>query len=137
MADEPFRTDPANWRLCILVVEDNGPAADALCLFLRDAGHDVDAVADGRSALAAAQARPPDVVLLDIGLPGMTGYEVARRLQRLSDPKRPLIVALTGHADDESRRLSEEAGIDLHLAKPVDPRELQAVLERFRSVLAR
>jgi two-component system, OmpR family, response regulator len=121
----------------VLVVEDQPEAADCIALLLRHAGHDAELAADGPSALAAIEANPPDVVLLDIGLPGwMDGWEVARRLQDWPTFKRPLVVALTGHGDDEDRRRSEEAGIDLHLTKPVDAGQLKKLLSRFRSVIA-
>jgi CheY-like chemotaxis protein len=121
----------------VLVVEDQPEAADCIALLLRHAGHDAELAADGPSALTAIEANAPDVVLLDIGLPGwMDGWEVARRLQDWPTFKRPLVVALTGHGDDEDRRRSEDAGIDLHLTKPVDAGQLRKLLSRFRSVIA-
>jgi two-component system, OmpR family, response regulator len=138
MRDNPFQGSSGGWRMRVLVVEDQPEAADCIALLLRHAGHDTEVAADGPSALAAAEANAPDVVLLDIGLPGwMDGWEVARRLQDWHAFKRPLVVALTGHGDDEDRRRSEEAGIDLHLTKPVDPGQLQKLLSRFRSVIAK
>ncbi len=138
MRDNPFQGSSGGWRMRVLVVEDQPEAADCIALLLRHAGHDTEVAADGPSALAAAEANAPDVVLLDIGLPGwMDGWEVARRLQDWPAFKRPLVVALTGHGDDEDRRRSEEAGIDLHLTKPVDPGQLQKLLSRFRSVIAK
>ncbi len=137
MRDTPFQGSSDGWRMRVLVVEDQPEAADCIALLLRRAGHDAELAADGPSALAAIEANPPDVVLLDIGLPGwMDGWEVARRLQDWPTFKRPLVVALTGHGDDEDRRRSEEAGIDLHLTKPVDAGQLQKLLSRFRSVIA-
>lgn len=124
------------WRMRILVVEDSPELAAGLAGLLRTAGHEVEVAPDGPTAVEAAQARPPDVMLLDIGLPRMDGYEVARRVQEQPGPKRPLLVAVTGRNTDEDRCRSEEAGIDLHLTKPVDPHGLQRLLRRFRSVLA-
>ena len=127
---------PRPWQMRVLVVEDNPEMAAGLAGLLRTAGHEVEIAADGPSAVAAAQCRPPDVLLLDIGLPSMDGYEVARRIQDQSGPKRPLLVAVTGRESAQDRWRSEEAGIDLHLTKPVDPDGLRRLLSRFRSVLA-
>jgi CheY-like chemotaxis protein len=122
--------------LDVLVVEDSAASAEALALLLRRDGHEVRVAPDGPAALAAAQARPPDVVLLDIGLPGMDGYEVARRLQGRPGEKAALLVAVTGRGRDEDRRRSAEAGIDLHLVKPADPGELVRLLRKFRTIVA-
>jgi two-component system OmpR family response regulator len=138
MRDNPFQGSSDGWRMRVLVVEDQPEAADCIALMLRHAGHDAELAPDGPSALAAAEANAPDVILLDIGLPGcMDGWEVARRLQDWPTFKRPLVVAITGHGDDEDRRRSAEAGIDLHLTKPVDAGQLQKLLSRFRSVIAK
>ncbi len=137
MRDNPYQGSPDGWRMRVLVVEDHPDAAACIALLLRHAGHNPEVTTDGPSALAAIEANPPDVVLLDIGLPGwMDGWEVARRLQDWPTFKRPLVVALTGHGDDDDRRRSDEVGIDLHLIKPVDAGQLEALLSRFRSVIA-
>jgi two-component system CheB/CheR fusion protein len=115
-------------RLRILVVEDHPDAAATLVTLIRLWGHDVRAAHDGLSALEVAQAFSPDVVLLDIGLPGMDGWQVAERLCQQPAPKRPLLIAVTGYGQDADRRRSQEAGIDLHLVKPVDPDQLRRVL---------
>jgi CheY-like chemotaxis protein len=120
----------------VLVVEDNPMAADGLARLLRAAGHTVEVVADGAAAVRAAEDNHPDVVLLDIGLPGPSGWEVAAQLHALPADKRPLLVAVTGYGDAEDRRRSREVGIDLYLIKPVDPEKLQRLLERFRSFVA-
>jgi CheY-like chemotaxis protein len=122
--------------LHILVVEDNADCADSTAVLLRLWGHHVDVVRDGLAALKAAQACPPDVLLLDIGLPGMVGYDVARRLREQVGPKRTFIIALTGFGRQEDRRRSEESGIDLHLLKPADPEKLEVLLARLRDRLA-
>src|SRR5690606_36070944 len=75
---------------------------------------------DGEEALRLARAEPPDMVLLDIGLPGMSGYEVARQMRSLPGLREVLLVAVTGYGSDEDRRRSLEAGFDLHVSKPVD-----------------
>ena len=90
---------------------------------------------DGPTALEAASARPPDVVLLDVGMPGMSGFVLAERLTAQAPSKRPLLVAITGYSSDEDRRQAEEVGIDLYLLKPVEPDELRALLRRFQTVV--
>ena len=136
MNAEPMQERSGEWRMRILVVEDNPITAATIAELLRHAGHDAETAADAPSAVAAAEAHPPDVVLLDIGLPGMDGWQLARRLGRLDAPKRPLLVALTGHGDEEDVRRSRKAGIDVHLTKPADAAQLEALLSRFRSVIA-
>jgi CheY-like chemotaxis protein len=100
-------------------------------MILKLSGYDVHCVHDGPSALDAAHAYRPDVVVLDIGLPGMSGYEVAQRLREQPEFKRTPLVAVTGYGQDEDRRLSKEAGIDHHLTKPVDPSALQRFVATF------
>jgi PAS domain S-box-containing protein len=112
----------------ILVVDDNVDAARSLALLLRLWGHTVRTAYDGPSALAAAAADPPEVVLLDIGMPGMDGYEVARRLRAQAELRSALLVAVTGYGQDEDRRRAFAAGFDRHLTKPLDPDALQALL---------
>ena len=121
--------------LHVLVVEDDADSAASLAQLLRLNGHEVRVAADGPAALQAAQESAPDVVLLDIGLPGMDGCEVARRLAERPAEKRPLFVAVTGHDGEDERRRSEEAGIDLHLVKPADPEALSRLLSRFQSII--
>jgi PAS domain S-box-containing protein len=114
----------------ILVVDDNEDVADTLALLLRQGGHEVRVAHDGPAALEAARAYQPEVVLLDIGLPGMTGYEVAQHLRQQPPANLTLLIALTGYGQDEDRRRSSEAGFDLHLTKPVDPADLKRLLVR-------
>jgi DNA-binding response OmpR family regulator len=105
---------------------------------LRLNGFDVRVAADGPAALEEARADQPDVVLLDIGLPGgMNGYEVALRLQEQKAEKKPLLVAVTGFANEADRRHSAEAGIDLHLVKPTEPDSLLRLLRRFQRLIDR
>jgi CheY-like chemotaxis protein len=122
--------------LHVLVVEDDRDSAWSLAVLLRLDGHDVAVSGDGPAALRAARDRSPDVVLLDIGLPGMDGYELARQLAGQPAEKRPLLVAVTGWGAAADRQHSAEAGIDLHLVKPVDPQELRGLLRRFRQIIA-
>ncbi len=107
-------------RRRILVVDDNVDAAESLAVLLRLEGHEVRVACDGPAALAAAQADPPEMVVLDLGMPGMDGFEVARRLRALPGSDGVLLVALTGWAQGEDRRRCHEAGFDGHLPKPVE-----------------
>jgi len=104
----------------ILVVDDNADAADALACVLEIEGHKVTVARDGPSALVAAESSRPDIVLLDIGLPRMDGYEVARRLRGMSSTATAMIVALTGYGQPGDVAACLNAGFDLHLVKPVD-----------------
>ncbi len=111
----------------ILIVEDNADARDALRVLLELEGHAVEAVEEGQQALEIARAKDPDIALVDIGLPGIDGYEVARRV-RARDGRRPVLIALTGYGQPEDRRRASEAGFDEVLVKPVDPTVLAALL---------
>jgi PAS domain S-box-containing protein len=123
------RAGPASGRR-ILLVDDNRDSAESLAMLLRLFGNDVRTAHDGRLALDVAAAYRPDVVLLDIGLPGLDGLEVCRRLRRQSKESQPLVVALTGYGQDEDRRRTEEAGFNAHLVKPVDLGALEELLSR-------
>src|SRR5207249_1563474 len=112
----------------ILVVDDTVDAAESLAKLLELTGHDVRTARDGPAALEAARIYRPEVVLLDIGLPGMDGYEVARRLRKQPATEHVRLVALTGYGQAEDRRRSREAGFDHHLVKPVDPAALEGLL---------
>jgi CheY-like chemotaxis protein len=112
----------------ILVVDDNVDAAEMLATLLEIGGHIVRVVHTGHEALEVIAEHRPDVVLLDIGLPGIDGYEVARRIRDDSTLQQPLLVALTGWGAAEDRRQAREAGFDVHLVKPIDQAQLAAVL---------
>jgi signal transduction histidine kinase len=112
----------------VLVVDDNKDAAETLALLLRLRGHDVRVAGDGPAALALAADYLPDVVLLDLGLPGMDGHEVGRRLRRQPGLDKVRVVALTGSGSEEDRSLSLQAGFDDHVVKPVDPEDLDRLL---------
>ena len=116
-------------RLRIVVADDNRDAADSLSLLLRMIGHDVWTVYDGPSTLDTAIECKPHVVLHDIGLPGMNGYEVARRLREHESTKHALLVAVTGYANAENQERSRNAGFDHHLIKPVDFNALEQLLK--------
>jgi len=114
--------------LRILVVEDHADSAEMLAFLLRLEGHEVRVASDGAGALEAARAQRPDVVLCDIGLPGMNGYEVASQLRRDTECADARLIALSGYGQAEDRRRSKEAGFDFHLTKPVEPDALIALL---------
>ena len=115
----------------ILVIEDNPDARESLVALLRECGHEVHAEADGESGVAAATAWTPDVALVDIGLPGIDGYEVARRLRARSGSPSLLLIALTGYGSAEDQRRSLAAGFDAHLIKPLDLPMLDGLLARL------
>jgi two-component system CheB/CheR fusion protein len=114
----------------VLVVEDNEDAAETLADVLRLGGHEVEVAHDGAEGLRRASEWAPEAVLCDIGLPGIDGYEVARRLRADSAGKRTLLVALTGYALPDDLRRAREAGFDAHLAKPARLEEIEAILTR-------
>jgi PAS domain S-box-containing protein len=121
---------PSSLSKRVLVVDDHADAADSLAVLLRMEGHDVRVARNGPAAVEAAQADPPDVVLLDLGMPGMDGFEVARRL-RQGPAAKTFIAALTGWGQEEDRRRTREAGFDHHLVKPADPDDLRELLARI------
>jgi len=122
--------ETANKRRRVLVVDDDVDGATGWAILVGLWGYEVDVAHDGPSALQAAEVHAPDAVLLDIGLPLLDGYEVARRLrQRLGD--KPFLLALTGRAQPLDRVAAAEAGIDLHFAKPTDPDEILAALKEL------
>jgi two-component system CheB/CheR fusion protein len=114
------------WK--VLVVDDSKDATDSLALLLRLWGHEVRVAHDGQSALKAARSYRPRLVLMDIGLPGLTGHEVARQLRDEFGKERMLLVALTGYGQEEDQERSRQAGFDQHWVKPVEPATLQALL---------
>ena len=116
--------------LRILVVEDSRDAADSLGLLFGLWGHEAVVVYDGPGALDAAAAHSPDVIFLDIGLPGMDGYEVARQLRRQPRLVKTLLVAITGYGRAADVQCCKEAGIDYHFLKPVDPDVLKQLLAK-------
>jgi PAS domain S-box-containing protein len=115
------------WR--ILVADDNADAANMIAMMLQHFGHQTETVYSAQGALQMAVEYQPDFVVLDIGLPGMDGYEVARRLRQIPELKDMRLIAATGYGQDTDRQRSEEAGFDYHLVKPIDPEKLQTVLE--------
>ncbi len=116
----------------VLVVDDNRDAADTLALLLELMGHQTRTAHDGPAALAAGAAFEPEIVLLDIGLPHMNGYEVCRKLREEAWGKGAFVVALTGWGQAEDQRNASEAGFDRHLVKPVEEEVLQKLLGEAR-----
>jgi CheY-like chemotaxis protein len=129
---QPKVVQKATRRTKVLVVDDNADSATSMALLLKLDGHDVKMAHDGPAALACAKAFRPQVILLDIGLPGMSGYEVARELRRDESFANVTLIALTGYGQAEDRRKSKAAGFDHHLTKPVDDEALATVLESMQ-----
>ena len=121
--------------LHVLIVEDDRDNADMTACLLELDGHRVEHAAHGRAALRAVRKCPPDVMLIDLAMPGMDGFEVARRVRALELRKRPFLVAVTGHGLPVHRQRSHEAGMDLHLLKPVAASVLQTLLLSFKAKL--
>jgi CheY-like chemotaxis protein len=114
--------------LRILVVDDNVDSAEMLDVMLRLYGHEVRMAHDGVAAIKAAQEFKPQIILCDIGLPGMSGYDVASKLRAISQFEHTRLIALSGYGQDEDRLRSRNAGFDYHITKPVEPEELTALL---------
>jgi PAS domain S-box-containing protein len=112
----------------VLVIDDNRDAADALALLVHALGGDAQTADSGAEGLERARQFQPDIVFIDIGMPGMDGYETCRHLREQASVHRPFLAALTGWGQDRDRRRAMEAGFDLHLTKPADPQVLQALL---------
>jgi len=117
------------WR--ILIVDDNRDSAESLAMLLQLLGHEVRVAYDGETGLSVAQQFSPDIVLLDIGLPRLSGLETAQRIRHDLGLLDALLIAMTGYGQEEDKRRSREAGFNAHLVKPVDLSELKAILERF------
>lgn len=114
----------------ILVVDDNLDSAESLALLLGLQGHEVKTAGDGPAAIAAALSFRPEIVFLDIGLPGMNGYEVARKIRTEPGLDGAFLIAMTGYGQEEDVRQAMEAGFDRHLVKPMDFGALDSLLRR-------
>jgi signal transduction histidine kinase len=130
-ASSPRSAKPVHRPLHILVVDDNRDAAESLAMILRINAHEVRVAEDGPNALQAATAWSPDIVLLDIGLPGMCGHDVARKLRALPQAHSAKLIALTGFGAEEDIARSAESGFLHHLVKPVDPAMLLSLLSEL------
>ncbi len=127
-ASEPSAVAPSHTRR-VLIVDDSADTAESLAELIRSWGHEVAIAQDGPTALEIVTRFHPDIALLDIGLPEMNGYEVARRLRQIPGMGTARLVAITGYASQQDRKAARQAGFDLHLTKPVDP-------VRFKKLLA-
>jgi PAS domain S-box-containing protein len=127
------RTDRGSVSRRIVIIEDNDDAREVLCLQLALQGHEVHEAAEGHAGLELAAAVDPDVVLIDVGLPGLDGYEVARRIRAASEAKPILLIALTGYGQPQDRLRALDAGFDVHLTKPVSPEQLATVIMQAAS----
>lgn len=119
-------------KLRVLVVDDDLDTVDSTATLFRLYGSDVKTAVRGADAVACAARFQPEVVMLDVGMPGMDGYQTAREIQRLALPRPPVLVAVSGYGDTRARYQAAEAGFDLHLLKPVEPNifeELQVLVE--------
>jgi len=119
-------------RIRVLLVEDNRDLADSFRILMETLGHEIHVAREGMAGLDAARARPFDMILVDIGLPGMSGYEVARRLRVEPVTAKAVVVAVSGYGRDEDKRQARAAGFDHYLVKPIDPDALQNLLARVR-----
>jgi signal transduction histidine kinase len=117
----------------VLVVDDNVDAAESTAAFLRLEGHEVKTVSDGNEALASVRVFAPHVVVLDIGLPGLDGYAVARRLREQGATSHALLIAMTGYGQKDDRQKANEAGFDYFFVKPTDPGQIQHAIEQGRA----
>jgi DNA-binding response OmpR family regulator len=115
----------------VLIVDDMAATAESLEAFLRIHGHQVQRASDGPTALLQARAFLPEVVLLDIGLPGMSGFEVAQHIRADEGLPRSLIIAISGYSQDDHRQLASSAGIDHYLVKPADLNVLVDIIEDY------
>jgi CheY-like chemotaxis protein len=115
-------------KLKILIVDDNRDVAASLATFLQFIGHDVRVAHDGEKALELAEAFRPQTILLDLGMPGIDGYEACRRIRKAEWSSNMRLIAITGWGQDEDRRKSADAGFDVHLVKPVNPEALEHLL---------
>jgi CheY-like chemotaxis protein len=127
---------PASRPLRVLVVDDNRDTVESFSLLLTASGHDVRAAYDGPTALEVAFEYRPDVMLLDIGLPGLSGFEVAKRIRMLAILKNVVLVAMTGYGQESDRQASAQAGFDHHVVKPASPGQLEKILALVSASLA-
>ncbi len=131
----PAPSDPNSGplrRFRILVVDDNHDSALSLAMVLTMMGHETRTAHDGEAAVTTAESFLPEVILLDIGLPKLNGYEVAQQIRQHPWGEEMFLIAVTGWGQDEDRRRSADAGLNLHMVKPVTPAALESVLADLR-----
>ena len=126
--DKDGEGDGATARRRVLVVDDNRDAAISLAMMLRMMGNETQTAHDGQEALDVATAFRPDVILLDIGMPKLNGYDAARRIRQEAWGKNAVLVAVTGWGQDDDRRRSRESGFNFHMVKPIEPATLEKLL---------
>jgi CheY-like chemotaxis protein len=124
-------TPQAPTSLRVLVVDDDPEVNESMCVLLELEGHQVRSASSGDAGIQLLKTLRPEVVLLDIGLPGEDGYSIARRMRALPEGRGILLLAVSGYGHEEAVARSVEAGFDRHLVKPVDPDQLRALLARF------
>ncbi len=129
----PRQTEPKSNSLRVLVVDDNVDAASTLAMLLKASGHEVRKAHDGPPALEIALDYRPQVVLLDIGLPSMNGFEVAKRLREQPELSSVVLIAMTGYGQDSDREQSRDAGFDHHLVKPADFSQVREILSAIKA----
>jgi CheY-like chemotaxis protein len=125
---QPDSESQAQTRFRILVADDNEAAAMAISMLLQRDGHEILIVNDGASAVQEAERFRPDIALLDIGMPHLSGYEVARRIRASDWGSAMRLIAATGWGQDKDKKLAEEAGFDAHLTKPINFKDLLALI---------
>jgi len=123
---------PSKQGFRILVVDDNHDSALSLAMMLSIMGHETRTAHDGESAVATAESFLPEVVLLDIGLPKLNGYEVAQRIRESAWGASMFLIAVTGWGQEEDRQRSSEVGLNVHMVKPVEPAALERLLAELR-----
>lgn len=126
-------TQPPARRFKILVVDDNHDSALSMAMMLSIMGHETRTAHDGESAVATAETFLPDVILLDIGLPKLNGYEVAQRIREQAWGASMYLIAVTGWGQDEDRQRSTEVGLNQHMVKPVEPAALEKLLADLKT----
>ncbi len=117
-------------RRRVLIADDNIDAVESLQLWLEMAGHEVHTAPNGRRALAVAEELKPEVVLLDLGMPELSGFDVARQIRAAPWGRGMVLIALTGWGQEEDVKETREAGFDHHLTKPIPPDEIEALISR-------
>ena len=117
-------------RRRVLIVDDNRDSVETMATLIRLSGHEIEMAHDGETALKKAKSFKPEIILLDVGLPDMHGYEVAERLRAIPENKSLVIVALTGYGNEEDRRRARDAGFDYHFVKPVDFTALESLINK-------